>query len=45
MENGDMEELERGEAWNTKNDVTTLLICKILKKKNLIELKNINKFL
>lgn len=39
-----MEELERGEAWNTKNDVTTLLICKIFKK-NLIELKNINKFL
>lgn len=24
-----MEELERGEAWNTKNDVTTLLICEI----------------
>lgn len=44
MGNGDMEELERGEAWNTKNDVTTLLICKILKK-YLIELKNINKFL
>lgn len=29
MGNGDMEELERGETWNTKNDVTTLLICEI----------------
>lgn len=29
MGNGDMEELERGEARNTKNDATTLLICEI----------------
>lgn len=34
MGNGDMEELERGEAWNTKNDVTTLFIYEILKKLN-----------
>lgn len=42
MGEGDMEGLKRGKGWNTKNYVTTLLICEILK--NLIELKSFTNF-